>query len=375
MKSIGFPMMHKEINEKRDFLPQFFNMLSKENIDFYLEDGYGSGMNFTHEDYTKMNNKIRFVSNKECYEKDIVVVLRSPEFNEIDYMKRGSILVSMLHYPTRITRVNKLKSKGIIGISMDSLKNDFLERIVVNYTGTSGNGMELAFRELEKDMHDFNSKDRGIIKVTILGMGMVGLTAAKIAGKYGNSEINEKMKKMGMKGVLVRMLPRNLTSDNSELLKMIRSTDILVDASTRDDPTKYIIKNSLIDEMKEHAIILDLTADPYLTDINPIQVKAIEGIPTGTLDKPVICKNDEEAYNTIPSSVCKKNRRTVVSCNAWPGIKPINCMEVYGKQILPIIKCIGRNNDTFFSEESDDFFVRAIYRATIDFYEKFEKAM
>lgn len=375
MKSIGFPMMHKEVNERRDFLPQFFNMLSKENLDFYLEEGYGSGMNFTHEDYTNMNNKIKFVSNKECYEKDIVVVLRSPEFNEIDYMKRGSILVSMLHYPTRATRVNKLKSKGIIGISMDSLKNDFLERMVVNYTGTSGNGMELAFRELEKDMHDFNSKDRGIIKVTILGMGMVGLTAAKIAGKYGNIEINKKMKETGMKGVLVRMLPRNLTSDRSELLKMIRSTDILVDASTRDDSTKYIIENNLIDEMKEHAIILDLTADPYLTDINPIQVKAIEGIPTGTLDKPVIYKNDEEIYNTIPNGVCKKSRRTVVSCNAWPGIKPIDCMGVYGKQILPIIKCIGRNNDTFFSEESDDFFVRAIYRATIDFYEKFEKAM
>ena len=43
-----------------------------------------------------------------------------------------------------------------------------------------------------------------------------------------------------------------------------------MDATTREDATKYIISNDLIGYLKSHAVILDLTADPYLTDVNPL---------------------------------------------------------------------------------------------------------
>ncbi|KHO39720.1 alanine dehydrogenase [Clostridium tetani] len=372
MISLGFPRMHKEQNEKRDFLPDFFRMMKSEKADFYLEQGYGSSMGISEEEYLKANEHIKFVSNKECYEKDIVVVLRSPEFNEIDYMKDGSSLVSMLHYPTRATRVEKLESKNVFGVSMDSLRNDFLERIVVNYNGTSGNGMEMAFQELSKSMKDFCSKERDVINVTILGMGMVGLYAAKSAGKYGNLELNSKMRELGTKGIKVNLLSRSITSDKDELIKIIKETDILVDATTRDDTSKYIVSNELIGYLKSHAVILDLTADPYLTDVNPIQVKAVEGIPTGTLDKPVIYEEDE-MYKTIPEGVISKNRRIVVGCNAWPGVKPEECMHLYGIQLFPIIQKLIRLDKEMFTDKSDDYFERAIYRGTIKYFEENEK--
>ncbi|KAJ53133.1 alanine dehydrogenase [Clostridium tetanomorphum] len=372
MITLGFPRMHKEKNEKRDFLPDFFRRLSGENAEFFLEEGYGEAMGISKEEYLQANNNIKFVSNRECYEKDIVTVLRSPEFNEIDYMKDESALISMLHYPTRATRVKKLKDKNIFGVSMDSLRNDFLERIVVNYNGTSGNGIELAFKELSNNMKNFYEKNRETIKVTIIGMGMVGLYAAKAAGKYGNLDLNKKMKEIGAKGILVSMLPRSITSDREELIKALKETDILVDASTRDNASDYIITNDLISYLKPHAVILDLTADPYLTDINPIQVKAIEGIPTGTLDKPVIYP-DDPIYNVIPEGVNKENRRVVVSCNAWPGIKPKECMYLYGMQLFPIVQQIIRLDSKDFSDLSDDYFNRAIYRGTIEYFEKNEK--
>jgi len=372
MNSIGFPKMYKEKNEKRDFLPEFFNTIKNEAIDIFLEHGYGSSMGLSKEDYLAANPAIKFTSHKECYETDIVVVLRSPEFEELDYMKKGSVLISMLHYPTRASRVEKLKERNIIGVSLDSIRNDFLERIVVNYKGTSGNGMELAFEELAKSMTGFYSLDRKVINISIIGMGMVGLTAAKSARRYASKEINTKMKDIGTKGVLVKLLPRNITCDIEEMIHIIRETDILVDASTRNDTSKFIIKNKFLSHLKEHAVILDLTADPYLTDSTPIQVKAIEGIPTGTLDKPVIYP-DDELYMSIAEAINTKNRRTVVSCNAWPGIKPKECMKLYGIQISPIIKNIINHDIKTFSDDSEDYFMRAINRSTISYYEKFEK--
>lgn len=371
MVMLGFPRMHKETMEKRDFIPEFFRHLNEEDAEFYLEYGYGSGMGFTHEDYLNANPKIQFVDNGECYKKDIVVVLRSPEFNEIDSMKEGSILVSMLHYPTRKTRTELLKRKNIFGISLDSIRNDLLERIVVNYSGTSGNGIKIAFEELSKSMKNFYSRDRDVINVSIIGMGMVGLMAAKAARYFGSVEISRRVKANGGKGVIVKMLPKNITPDEVEMIEIMKNTDILVDASTRGCTTEYIITNDMIKYLKDYAVILDLTADPYLTDIEPIQVKGIGGIPTGTLDKTVFYPDDED-YSLIPDGISTENRRIVVSCNAWPGINPLSCMELYGKQMFPIMKKIIREDVRKARENSDGFFTRAIYRGTIEYFEKFE---
>jgi len=361
--------MHKETNEKRDFLPSFFGILKKEKVQVFLEEGYGLALGYTKEDYLMVNNSMQFVSNKESYEKNIVVVLRSPEFEQIDYMREGSTLLSMLHYPTRATRVEKLKEKGIFAVSMDSIRNDFFERIVVDYEGTSGNGINVAFTELAKTYKSISMEERKPIIVSIMGMGRVGLTAARLAGKYGNNKENEDILKEKSNGVLVKMLPRNITNDKGQMIKILKKTDILVDATTRNDATDYIVSNELVGYLKEHSIILDLTSDPYLTDIFPFQVKAVEGIPHGTLDKIVVYPNDHE-YDSVPKCLRTINQRTVVSCNAWPGVNPKGCMDLYGKQLIYIIQNLIGYNANDFNLYNRDYFNRAIYRGTIECFEE-----
>jgi len=369
LKTIGFPRMHKETNERRDFLPAFFSILKKEKVQIFLEDGYGSALGYTKEDYLIKNNTIKFVSNKESYEKDIVVVLRSPEFEQIGYMRAGSTLLSMLHYPTRATRVEKLKEKGIFAVSMDSIRNDFLERIVVDYEGTSGNGINIAFTELAKCYKNTCIEEKKPIIVSIMGMGRVGLTAARLAGKYGNNKASEVILLEKTRGVLVNMLPRNITDDKKHMIDILKKTDILVDATTRNDASQYIVNNELLGYLKKHSIILDLTSDPYLTDIFPFQVKAIEGIPHGTLDKIVIYPGDNE-YNIVPNISSTLNQRTVVSCNAWPGVNPKACMDLYGKQLIYILQNLIVYSASDFELYNNDYFNRAIYRGTIECFEE-----
>ena len=99
-KSCGFPNMNKEISEKRALLPS----LKEENIVIYLENGYGNKMGFTIQDYLDENENIIFTTSKEVYSKDIIVVLRAPIEEELMSMKKGSVLISMLHYETRESR-------------------------------------------------------------------------------------------------------------------------------------------------------------------------------------------------------------------------------------------------------------------------------
>ena len=368
MKTIGFPRMHKETNEKRDFLPEFFEKLLDYPVEMFLESGYGESLGYTEQDYLTKNPNIKFTNNNNCYSKDMVVVLRCPEVYELDKMREGSTLVSMLHYPTRSKRVKYLKKRNIFGVAMDAMKNDLMDRIVVDYKGTAGNGIEIAFFELSKNMQSFNIHSRPL-NVSIIGMGMVGLMAAKAAGRYGSSRNEEIFKSMGLKPVMVNMLSRNITSDKEMMKQILSKTDILVDASNREDATKYIVDNSLLANLAEHAVILDLSVDPYMEDIQPIQVKAIEGIPTGTLDKYVFYPQDKE-YLEIPEAVSTYQRRTVVGCNAWPGINPKSCMQLYGIQLMPMIKLLINMKASELSGDHDNFFVRAIYRSTLEFFEK-----
>lgn len=366
IKTIGFPRMHKEENERRDFLPSLFGeLVSYDNIEVFVEKGYGSAMGFTEKDYLAYNPKIKFVDHDDIYMKDMVVVLRAPKDEELEMMKPGAVLVSMLHYETQESRDKLLMRKGIICFSMDGLKNDKNIRMLVNYAGTSRAGSRVAFMELKKRMKDFYSPAREPIKITIIGMGAVGINAAKAFEEFSDEEFY--YKNWDMPGFIITMLPRNITKSKKYLGEVLSHTDILVDASKREDATQIIVANEMIGAMPEHAVILDLSADPYNDKLQPIQVKGIEGIPTGNIDKYVIEINDG-LYDTIPKDVKSKNRRLVVSCNAWPAVEPIECMEIYNEQLAPFLKVLITKDIDKLDINSDSLHERSLVRASLSYF-------
>lgn len=358
--------MTKEKGEKRDFLPELFNWLNKYNeVDVYLEKGYGQGMGFTHEDYLKSNLNIKFISHEEIYKKDLVVVLKSPTDEEIKLMGKGSHLVSMLHYPTRETRNKLLLQQGINCFSMDSMVDDDGIRMLVNYKGTSRSAVKAGFYELKRRMPEFMSKGRAPLRATIIGLGFVAQQAARALEEFSDIEFLEK----GIPGVIVKMLPRTITNYYDLMEEIMKDTDLLIDASKRSDSTKFIVSNKLIGFLPKSAIILDISADPYNDRLNPIQVKAIEGIPTGNLEKYVF-ETDDIAYESIPSAVNTTNRRVVVSCSAWPGVDPEDCMKVYGKEIKGFLNVLLKKDLDCLSINSENAFERSLYRATLKYYQE-----
>ncbi len=364
-KNIGFPKMHKEINEKRSFLPAFFGEFKECDIEIWLEHDYGKEMGFTEEDYLKGNGNIIFDTKEVIYSKDIVMVLRAPINEELKIMKRGSVLISMLHYITRETRNAFMEKLGIVSFSMDSMVDDDNRRVVVNNYGTSFNGAKIAIEQLENELGDA-SIDRPI-NIAIIGMGEIGLTVARAFKDLSNERLNKL--KDEYNGLKITMLTRSITGNSKLLIEELRNADILVDASSRNDTSKYIVENRMIKELPAHAIILDITADPYDFEKQPPQFKAIEGIPTGTLDQ-IVFKTDDEAYEELKDRMAVIDKRTVVSCNAWPGVAPITSMELYGRQLLPIIKVLINKGHENLNVNSKIYYERILYRSSYDYFKE-----
>ena len=113
-KTIGFPRMRQEPGEKRVFLPEFIQTIASLGVKVYVEEGYGSRSGYTFADYKRAHPNIYMCSREQAFQKDVVAILRSPKTDEFQLVKRGSTLISMLHYPTRPKRIERLDRKSVV---------------------------------------------------------------------------------------------------------------------------------------------------------------------------------------------------------------------------------------------------------------------
>jgi alanine dehydrogenase len=346
IKNFGFLSMEFESEEKRDFRPSFFAGLKNLKQDILLDYDYGKKLGYSNKDYLDTGCSIRFVDRKEVLNADCVFSVRTPGLEELKYMKEGAIIVSMLHYITHEKRNRYLEQKGVKMIALDSVTDDFGTRMIQDFSGTVKNAFEAAYQDFFLEY-----KSRNPVNVLVLGTGEIGKIAVDTAVNQTNRPI------------IVTAIGISVTSNREYLSELIKKTDILVDATKRQNTSKIIVSNEMVGLLPEHAFIIDLSADDYDTSIGPIQVKGIEGIPTGNLGQ-FVFRPDDPIYDKIPKEVSTKNRRVVISCYSWPGVNPIACLDRYEIQIEPFIRTLSTIDYDSFQELSNDLYERALYRAT-----------
>ena len=123
--SVGFPRMHKEVAERRDYLPDLVAAVADAGRG-RRDRGWaaarrGPGQRELH---------VALASDPHRHERggvrqDIVVTLRCPETDELAGIRAGATLVAMLHYSTRPARIEALVAAGIEGVSLDGIVDDW----------------------------------------------------------------------------------------------------------------------------------------------------------------------------------------------------------------------------------------------------------
>lgn len=362
ISGVGFPKMVVEAGERRVFLPSQMKYFHDRGVKIYLERGYG-GYLITDAEYEEVAS-ITWVGRQETFQQDLVMVLRSPAIGEYDLLGKHSILMSMLHYPTRPARVQKLMQLKKRAISLDSIANDDGIRLVENMKAVAWNGLEAAFDYLEKIQPE-RFRTLAPVQVLVLGTGMVGKHASEAGIKMGMiTRYNQAIAENWAGSIAISV--GRATSKHQEVMKqLLQSCDILVDATQRRDVSLPVIPNAWLGWLPPHAVVVDLSVDPYDLESDPPSVKGIEGTPQGNLDQYVIEPDDEFWDTTVPSSILSTNRRTSVSCYSWPGIHPYESMLHYEKQLEPLLDTLLISGYNKLSE-SGTFAERALWRATLE---------
>jgi alanine dehydrogenase len=200
--------------------------------------------------------------------------------------------------------------------------------------------------------------------VTLIGAGAVGSYVLGAAIRYGDEKVRRRMVALGVPGVQVTAVDYDLTGHHAPMLNLLADTDILVDATQRPDPSQVVIPNDWLAYLPQHAVLVDLSVDPYDCAANPPKVKGIEGVPHGSLDQYVFAP-DDPAWDQAPPCLSARHRRHAVSCYSWPGLHPKACMEVYGQQLQPIMRTLIAKGGPGGIDPAGRFFERAIVRAQL----------
>lgn len=369
----GLPNMIVEASEKRAFLPNTIAQMARYGAQIMLEHGYGMKMGLTVDDYLKVAPNLTFGSHEDVYQQDYILVLRCPGDDDLRQLHPGACLISMLHYNTRPRRTDLLHSLGIEAISLDSIKDDTGRRLVENLRSVALNGVEAAFDLLEKIYpHGLDNPNRPPVHVTLMGSGAVGIHVVQAAIRYGHPGKWYQRASKGIPGVQVSVVDYDVTRMQAVMLDMLARTDILIDATQRPDPSKPVIPNEWIAIMPAHAVLLDLSVDPYSCqpdETGMITVKGIEGIPQGNLDQYQFSP-DDPAYDLIPDCIKTTHRRHAVSCYSWPGVHPRECMQLYGYQLNPLLRTIIEKGGTHQINPKGRYFERAISRSMLSLWIK-----
>jgi alanine dehydrogenase len=353
--------MHKEPGERRDFLPELVAHLDHVGAgEIVVEEGYGSGISVSIDAYLRASRRARIGSHEECLDRDVVVVLRSPEQEELRRLRPGAVLVSMLHYPTRPDRTALLGRLGVHGVSLDAITDRSGRRLVENLEAVAWNGVRTAFREIRRRHPHFDHPSRRPLHVASLGSGGVGGWAAFAATRYGDPELREALVATNVPGVEVTVVDFDLTWHEDYMLGRLEETDLLIDATRRADPSSPVVPNTWLAALPADAVLLDLACDPYDLDAVPPVTKGIEGVPHGSLDKYVF-PADDDAWDRIDTT----NRRLALSCYSWPGLDPLGSMRMYGEQLEPVLRVVLEKPVGEWDRNGATHLERAVARAEV----------
>jgi alanine dehydrogenase len=357
--------MHEEAGERRDFLPSLIAWLDRAGAgELVLEDGYGSGMGMSEDAYRAASDRVRFGSRADCFDQDVVLVLRCPEDGELSTLRTGAVFVSMLHHATRPERAQHLAERGVHAVSLDAIVDHRGRRTVENLEMVAWTGVREAFRQIRARHPNFDHPSRRPLHVTCLGSGGVGGHAVRAATRYGDPDLREALVASNVPGVEVTVVDFDLTWHEDYMLARLETTDLLVDASARLDPSIPIIPNAWLAALPRDAVVLDLAADPYALDARPPITKGVEGIPHGDLDVWVF-PADHPAWDWIDARVDTTNRRLALSCYSWPGLDPVASMRQYGAQLEPVLRVILETAPGAWELDGPDHEERAVARAEV----------
>ncbi|MGL5875162.1 MAG: alanine dehydrogenase [Xenococcaceae cyanobacterium] len=266
---IGVPKEIKDKEFRVGLSPSSVRVLSEQNHIVFVETGAGDGAGFTDEDYCYAGAKI--VSATEVWNRKLVVKVKEPLAPEYPYLKKDQILFTYLHLAADRTLTECLIKSGVSAIAYETVElADGKLPLLIPMSIIAGRlSIQFGAKYLEKQQGG-----RGVLlggvpgvrpgKVVILGGGIVGTEAAKIAIGMGAQVqiLDVSVDRLAYLETLFGSRVELLYSNSANIEAAVIDADLVVGAVLilgRKAP--ILIPRSLVKKMRPGSVIVDVAVD------------------------------------------------------------------------------------------------------------------
>ncbi len=268
---IGVPKEVKADEYRVAMMPVGADVLVRAGHEVYIEADAGIGSGFADDAYTKVGAKIVRSAEEIFTNSDLLIKVKEPQPQEIKLFHEGQIVFTYLHFAASKELTQACQKTGITAIAYETIK-DKAGRLPL-LTPMSEIAGKMSIQEgakyLEKPM-----RGRGILlggvpgvppaNVVVLGAGIVGTNAAKVAAGLGSNVVLMDVNLERLR-YLDDVMPANVStifSDPHTVREHLASADLVVGAVLIPGAiAPRLVTRQDLTTMKPGAVIVDVAID------------------------------------------------------------------------------------------------------------------
>ncbi|CBN58117.1 MULTISPECIES: alanine dehydrogenase [Kamptonema] len=267
---IGVPKEIKDQEFRVGLSPMSVRVCCDRGHAVFVESGAGIGAGFTDADYIQAGAKI--VSNsQDAWNRELVVKVKEPLPVEYPLMQKGQLLFTYLHLAAHRQLTEYLIASGVQAIAYETVELPDQKLPLLTPMSIIAGRLSVQFgaRFLERQQGG-----RGVLlggvpgvkpgKVVILGGGIVGTEAARIAVGLGAQVqiLDVNLERLAYLETIFGSRVEYLYSSSSQIEAVVPDADLLIGAVLvlgRRAP--ILVSRSLVSKMHPGSVIVDVAVD------------------------------------------------------------------------------------------------------------------
>ena len=267
---IGIPTEIK-LNENRVALtPSGAAELVKHGHRVLIEAGAGVESGYEDREYEEAGAVLVNSADQVWSEADVVVKVKEPLTEEYRHFRKGLVLFAYLHLAAEPDLAKALMDAGVTAFAYETVKVQGTLPLLTPMSEVAGRlSTQIGARLLEKaagGMGVLLSGVPGVSKgnVTVIGGGVVGTSAAKVAiGMGANVTIlDNSIPRLRQLDDIFGSSIQTLASNKENLAKATRDADLLISSVLiPGDKAPKLVTEEMVKSMKKGAVIVDVAID------------------------------------------------------------------------------------------------------------------
>ncbi|MBI2555938.1 MAG: alanine dehydrogenase [Planctomycetes bacterium] len=268
---IGVPKEIKSDEYRVALIPVGVEEMIKHGHTVLVENGAGLGSSIPDQEYKKAGAKL-VNSPKEIYDKaQFIMKVKEPLHEEYPSLKEGQIIFTFFHFAASRELTDTILKSKVIAIAYETIRDEHGKHPILTPMSEVAGRMSIqeGAKYLEKPM-----LGRGILlggvpgvapaEVVIIGGGVVGTNAAKVAAGLG-ARVTVLDINMERLRYLDDIMPKNvvtLMSNAHNIREKVKDADLLIGAVLIEGArAPYVVTKDMVQTMKPGAVIVDVAID------------------------------------------------------------------------------------------------------------------